>query len=401
MEHIARESDLFTYGLSSKLYLVDPGTIKPRGDFSDIDRITIERERALESAAFLSYKFDITDKLKVDAGLRYSIFNALGAGTQRIYDPGLPRNDEAILEERSFGTNEVIKTYSGPEFRFSGRYLLTSNLSIKSSINSSFQYIHLLSNNTTVSPVDTWKLSDLNIKPQRSQQYTLGVYGNLGDSGFETSIEGFYKRSKNLLDFRTGADLLLQPNIETETLQGKGEAYGVEFLVKKQIGKLNGWLGYTYSRSFIKVDSPFSEDRINGGNFYPTSFDKPHDISLVTNYKFTKRYSFSANFVYQTGRPITFPVGQFEFGNSSFTVFSERNTFRIPDFYRLDLGFNIEGNHKIKKLAHSFWSISVYNVLGRNNPYSIFFVTEDGNVKALQSSIFGIPIPTITYNFKF
>ncbi|MEX0290395.1 MAG: TonB-dependent receptor, partial [Flavobacteriaceae bacterium] len=164
---------------------------------------------------------------------------------------------------------------------------------------------------------------------------------------------------------------------------------------------LNGWLGYTYSRSFVKLDSPFREERINGGDYFPANFDKPHDLSLVANYKFTKRFSLSTNFVYQTGRPVTFPVGSYFLNGAEYALYSDRNKFRIPDFYRLDLSFNVEGNHKIKKFAHSFWNISVYNILGRNNPYSVFFVTEGGELKAYQSSIFSIPVPTITYNFKF
>ncbi|MGB5317228.1 MAG: TonB-dependent receptor, partial [Robiginitalea sp.] len=164
---------------------------------------------------------------------------------------------------------------------------------------------------------------------------------------------------------------------------------------------LNGWLGYTYSRSLIRFDSSFPEERINNGEFFPSNYDRPHDISLIANYKFTRRYSASLNFAYQTGRPVTYPIGQFNFNNSDYVFYSDRNAYRIPDYIRLDLGINIEGNHKKNKLAHSFWTISVYNVLGRNNPYSLFFVSEDGEVKALQSSIFAIPIPSITYNFKF
>ena len=218
---------------------------------------------------------------------------------------------------------------------------------------------------------------------------------------YELSLEGYYKTSDNVLDFKVGAELLLNENIETEILQGEGKAYGVEFLMRKNRGKLNGWLGYTYSRSFLRFASDFREERINDGDFFPSNFDRPHDVSLVANYKLTRRFSLSTNFVYQTGRPITFPVGSFNFNNSEFVLFSDRNEFRIPDYYRLDIGLNIEGNHKIKKFAHSFWTISVYNVLGRNNPYSVFFLTEDGEVRALQSSIFAIPIPSITYNFKF
>jgi hypothetical protein len=189
--------------------------------------------------------------------------------------------------------------------------------------------------------------------------------------------------------------------VETEILQGDGQAYGIEFLLRKNKGRLNGWLGYSYSRSFIKLDSEFEEETVNNGNFFPTNFDKPHNLNLIANFKLTKRYSFSGNFSYQTGRPVTYPVGSFVFNNSERVLFSERNKFRIPDYFRLDLGFNVEGNHKLKKIGHSFWNVSVYNVLGRNNPFSVFFVTENGELKAYQNSIFAIPIPTITYNIIF
>ncbi|KAA1244982.1 carboxypeptidase-like regulatory domain-containing protein [Aquimarina sp. RZ0] len=390
----------FDYGLSSKLYTVEPGEILPINE-SILTPRTIEKERGLESAAFLSGKMDLNKKLTFDAGIRFSVFNTLGEGTQNIYEDGVPRDESTIRETLSFDKNEVIKTYGGPEYRISGRYLLGQDFSLKAAYNKTFQYIHVLSNNTTASPVDTWKLSDLNIKPQSAQQYSLGLYKNLDDAAYEVSLEGFYKKSKNILDFKTGADILLNENIETEVLQGNGKSYGVEFLLKKQKGKLYGWLGYTYARSLIQLDSPFNEERVNGGNFFPSNFDKPHDFSLVTNYKFTKRFSLSTNFVYQTGRPVTVPIGNFDFNDSEFTVFSNRNEFRIPDFYRLDIGLNIEGTHKRKKLAHSFVTISVYNVLGRNNPLSVFFVTTDGEVKAFQSSIFSVPVPSITYNFKF
>lgn len=391
----------FDYGLSSKLYALKPGSIEPKNSDSDITPLTIPKERALESAVFFSAKYDVNEKLLVDAGLRYSFYNALGASTQRIYQDGVPRNESTLVEIQEFDDNEVIETYGNPEFRFAARYLLTPDFSIKASYNNTVQYIHRLSNNTTASPIDTWKLSDINIKPQRANQVSLGFYKNFDQNVFELSLEGFYKRTDDILDFKTGAEILLNETIETEVLQGEGKSYGVEFLIKKNKGKFNGWLGYTYSRSFVKLDSQFAEEQVNNGEFFPSNFDKPHDISMVANYKFTKRFNLSANFVYQTGRPVTFPVGSFVFNDSEFVVFSDRNKFRIPDFYRLDLGFNIEGNHKKNKVAHSFWTISVYNVLGRNNPYSVFFVTDNGEVKALQSSIFAIPVPSITYSFKF
>lgn len=389
------------YGLSGKFYSVDPGSIEPKGGGSNIEPISIDREQALEGALFIGDEFKVSDKLLLNVGARYAFYAAMGPGTQNTYQEGAPKSESTVQDTISYDSGEFIKTYGGPEARVAARYLLTPDFSVKASFNNSYQFIHTLSNNTTVSPIDTWKLSDLNIRPQKGYQATFGFFKNLNDNMYELSLEGYYKRMDDVLDFKTGADLLLNENVETEVLQGEGKAYGVEFLLKKNKGNLNGWLSYTYSRSLYKFDGETSEERINNGDFFPSNFDKPHDLSVIANYKFTRRYSISANFVYQTGRPITYPVGTFRFNNADYVTFSDRNKFRIPDYYRLDLGINIEGNHKKNKLAHSFITIQVYNVLGRNNPYSVFFVTEDGEVKALQSSIFSIPIPSITYNFKF
>ncbi len=242
----------------------------------------------------------------------------------------------------------------------------------------------------------------MNIKPQEAIQVSLGIFKNIDVNDYELSLEGYYKQYKNILDYKVGASFLLNQKIETEVLQGPGRSYGIEFLAKKNVGRLNGWFGYSYSRSLIKLDSPFNEERVNNGEYFPTNFDKPHDFNIIANYKLTKRFSLSSSFTYQTGRPITYPTGKYIYQGSEYLLYSDRNKFRIPDYFRLDIGLNIEGNHKIKKFAHSFWNISIYNVLGRNNPYAVFFVTEQsGNVKAYQSSIFSTPIPTITYNFKF
>ena len=391
----------FNYGVSSKLYNVEPGSVTPRGGNSIISPLIIPDERALESAAYLSGNFTLSDKLTVDAGLRYSTYSFLGDISQNVYQEGLPKSESTLIRVDEFDKNEVVETYNGFEARLAARYLIQDDLSIKASYSNTFQYIHLLTNNTTLSPTDTWKLSDLNIKPQEATQISAGIFKNLEDDLYELSLEGFYKTSKNILDYKVGAQLLLNETLETEVLEGEGRAYGLEFLIKKTRGKLNGWLGYTYSRSFIKLDSEFGAERVNNGEYFASNFDKPHDISLVANYKMTRRFSLSMNFVYQTGRPVTFPVGKFEFNNSEFVVFSDRNEFRIPDYYRLDIGFNMEGNHKIKKFAHSFWNFSIFNVLGRNNPFSVFFVTDDGEIKAFKTSIFSVPVPTITYNFRF
>jgi len=390
-----------SYGVSGKLYNINPGYLNPTGQETLLIPVALEKEKALESGIYIADSYNLSEKLSINAGIRYSYYAALGSASQRIYEANAPVSDATVIETRQFGNNEVIKTYGGFEPRASARYFITDDFSVKASYDKTYQYLHLLSSNTTQSPTDTWKLSDLNIKPQNADQYSLGFYKNFAQKDFEVSLEGYTKRINNMLDYRVGAELLLNDNIETQLLKGKGKAYGIEFLLKKQSGKLNGWLGYTYSRTFVKLDSKFDSDKVNNGEYFPANYDKPHDLSAVLNYKFTKRYSLSTNFIYQTGRPITYPIGKYTYGNAEYTLYSDRNKYRIPDYYRLDIGVNIEGNHKIKKLAHSFWNISIYNVLGRNNPYNIFFVTKDGQVKAYKTSIFSVPVPTITYNFKF
>ncbi len=390
-----------SYGLSSKLYSIDPGEIVPIGNNSDVDPKAVDREKGLESAIYLADLFEVSEKFLLDVGLRYSFYAALGEATQNVYAEGVPKSESSIIEVRNYDKNEVIKTYSGPEYRISARYLLGNDFSVKGGFNTTIQYLHLLSTNTTQSPTDIWKLSDLNVEPQRANQYSLGFFKNLPGKDVEFSIEGYYKKMNDLLDYKIGAQLILNDDLETELLQGEGKAYGVEFLVKKNSGRFNGYFGYSYSRAQIKLDSQILQEQVNNGKFFPANYDKPHDFSVVANYKLTKRFSFSGNFTYQTGRPITYPIGRYVFAGEEQVLYSDRNQFRIPDYYRLDLGVNIEGNHKLNKLAHSFINISVYNVLGRNNPYSVFFVTEEGEIKAYKTSIFSVPVPTITYNFKF
>jgi hypothetical protein len=390
-----------SYGVSTKLYLTDPGTIKPLGPESDVDAKAVDREKGLESAIFLSDLIEVNDRLLLDIGIRYSLYAGLGKASQNIYATGVPRNENSVLEVRNFGQNEIIKTYGGMEYRISGRYLLGAELSLKGGYNRNIQYIHLLTTNTTMSPTDIWKLADLNTKPQRADQFSLGLFKNITANALEISIEGYYKKMKDLLDYKIGAQLILNDELETELLQGEGRAYGVELLVKKAAGRLNGYLGYSYSRALIRLNSSIRAEQVNNGDYFAANFDKPHDFTLISNYRFTKRLSASANLVYQTGRPITYPVGKFIFANEEHVLYSDRNQFRIPDYYRLDIGVNIEGNHKKEKLAHSFVNVSVYNLLGRNNPYSVFFVNDDGQIKAYKTSIFSLPVPTITYNFKF
>ncbi|WP_165396035.1 carboxypeptidase-like regulatory domain-containing protein [Flavobacterium sp. J27] len=391
----------YSYGINSKLYLLKPGEISPNDDQSTIQNRSLQHEKGLESSLFLASVYHLNDKLEISTGFRFSNFLALGEKKVNIYAPNQPKSESSIIDTENYNNNDVIKSYFGFEPRVSFSYSFTRNLSIKGSFDRTKQYIHLLSTNTTQSPLDTWKISDNYVKPQVANQYSLGLYSSIFNNKFGFSIESYYKSISNILDYKTGADLFMNEIIEAELINGKGKAYGIEFLLKKNTGKLNGTIGYTYSRTFIRLMSQFQQERVNNGDYYPANFDKPHDLNAFLNYKFTKRFNISANFVYQTGRPITFPLGRYNYGGNQYTFYSDRNTFRIPDYYRLDIGLNLEGNHKKNKIAHSFWSLSVYNLLGRNNPYSIYFINEQGRIKAYKTSIFSIPIPTLSYNFKF
>lgn len=388
------------FGLTSLLYKLHPGDYTPADKGSLVVEDKIQAEQGLESALYLGDKYDVSPKLSINAGVRLSMFNYLGAHTQYNYANGLPREVVNITDTANYASGKVIKTYAGPEIRISARYSLSDNASIKVSYNSLRQYIHMLSNTTAISPTDIWKLSDSYIKPQLGDQVSLGLYHNFKSNTIETSVEVYYKRLKNYLDYKSGATLVLNHHIETDIANAKGKAYGVEVMIKKTAGKLNGWVSYTYARTMLKTDDPLARP-INRGEYYPSDFDKPHSVNFIGNYRFSHRFSISLNAVYSTGRPITLPIGEYYYGGSYRVLYSDRNQYRIPDYFRTDFSMNIEGNHKVHQFAHSSWTIGLYNVTGRKNPYSVYFTSEDGAVKGYKLSIFGTVIPFINYNFRF
>ncbi len=389
------------FGITSLYYGLTPGNLLPRGSTSLVDPIILENEQGLESAIYIGDRYDISQRLSLYFGLRYSMFNYLGPKTVSVYPEDGPVEESTKIREETYGENEVIETYHGPEIRLSARYALNEENSIKLSYNRMRQYIHMLSNTTSISPTDIWKLSDTQVQPQLGDQFSLGFYRNFKNNTIEGSIEGYYKSIENLLDFKSGAELILNDQIETDIVGGLGNSYGIELLLKKKTGKLNGWISYTYSRALIKVDSEFFTERINSGEFYPASYDKPHSLNILSNWKFSRRLSVSANMAYSTGRPITYPIAKYSYVGTERLHYSDRNKFRIPNYFRLDLSVNVEGNHKVRKLNHSSWTFAIYNVTGRDNVYSIYFVSEEGKVRGYQLSVFAEAIPTITYNFRF
>lgn len=364
----------FSYGLQSTLYDLNPGMMDPLSERSLVAVRYLDKQRALESAVYASDNWKPTEKLSFDAGIRYTAFTALNPS----------------------------KFYGAPEFRISGKYSFLENLSLKAGFNSMNQYIHLISNTASVSPMDAWHLSSEKVKPQKGWQAASGLYWTVADNKVDLSIEAYYKRLSNYLDYKSGAVLIMNENLEDELVGTYGKAYGIEFMAKKPLGKLNGWMSYTYSRSLLREMEDRGISTINGGAWYPAPHDKPHDFKLVGNYKFTHRYSLSFNVDYSTGRPVTIPVSKYQYGGGVRLGYSLRNGYRIPDYFRMDLALNIDPGHYLRKLTHMTWTLGVYNVTGRKNAYSIYYTTHSGTaISGYKVSVFASPIPYININMKF
>lgn len=392
---------LFKFGVTSIYYKLRPGSFEPASSQSLVVPDKLDAEQGLESAVYFGDEYTLNSNLSINAGVRYSIFNYLGPRSQVNYAEGLPRNKNTMLDTVQFESGKIIQTYSNPEFRFTLRYSLSESTSLKFSFNTMRQYIHMLSNTNAISPTDVWKLSDAYVKPQSGNQLSAGFYKNFKSNTIETSIEVYYKQLKNYLDYKSGASLILNHNIETDVISSKGQAYGAEFFLKKSSGKLNGWISYSYSRIMLQSDDPIAGEEVNEGRYYPANYDKPHNANLIANYRFSHRYSISAGVNYSTGRPVTLPLAVFNYAGGQRVFYADRNSYRVPDYFRADLSFMIEGNHRIKQLTHNSWSFGVYNLTGRKNAYSVYFVQENGSIKGYQLSIFGTVIPFVTYNFRF
>lgn len=401
MVYMLNSKHKLNLGLSSVYYKLSPGNFTPFGGKSLVTPDIVPSEQALESAVYVGDQFDVTNNFSINAGIRYSVYNYLGAQSARNYAPNLPITEENLLNTVAYGKNKVIHTYGGPELRLSARYNFKPDLSVKVAYNTLRQYIHLLSNTTAIAPTDVWKLSDNNIRPQFGDQVSLGIYKNIEEKGIETSVEIYYKKLKDFLDYKSGAKLVLNQHVETDLISTKGKAYGLELFVKKNYGKLNGWMSYTYSRTQLKMDDLTNGPLVNNGNFYPANYDKPHAFNFTGNYRLKHRYNLSLNLTYSTGRPITLPIAKYYYGGSERVFYSDRNANRIPDYFRTDISFNIEGNHKVNQLTHNSYTIGFYNLTGRKNPYSVYFTQEGGKINGYKLSIFASVIPFINYNIKF
>ncbi len=389
------------FGLDLNRYKILPGSYLPTNDSSLVIPDIIERERAWEGALYIDDKFILTSFMSINVGMRMSSFYSFGPQTVMIYNPEYSKSRSTITDTLNFKPGEITSRYAGPEFRVSLNFRITDKNSFKINYNRTRQYLHLLSNSTSISPTDTWKLSDYYLKPQIGDQVAVGFYKMLFKGSYEASAELYYKEIKNMVDFKGGTKLIMDENIEKDIVNVKGKAYGLELIFKKTEGKVRYSVGYTYARTFVKSLGKFSEEIINSGHWFPANFDKPNDLVVTFNYLLSRRFSFSSNYTWSTGRPITYPIATYNISDKLLVTYSDRNKYRIPDYSRLDISFKISGNLKSRKIAHPNWTFSVYNLLGRQNVYSIYFKKEGDIVKGYKLSVFGKAIPSVTFSFDF
>ena len=398
--------NVLRFGGQIIVYTFEPGNAVgvSQGETTDV---SLANKYAIESAVYVENEQDITKRLKLNYGLRLSHFNYTGKGNAYLYtDAQVPGRRRFATNVQSFNQWESIKTYLNLEPRLSIKYQLNDFSSLKGSYNRTTQYIHLISNTTASTPVDVWTPSTNNIKPQLADQVALGYFRNFMRNTYEMSVEAYYKKMQNLVDYIDGADLLLNEFLEGDLLEGKGRAYGTEILVKKNKGKVNGWLSYTLSRTERLVEG------INADRWYPSRFDQTHSLSLTAFYELNDRWSLGGTFAFNSGTPITFATSRFE--QQGYVVphngLDVRNNVRIPSYHRLDLSATLKGRKK--KEGDRWvgdWVFSVYNVYNRRNPFSIYFrqnadrvlTDQPASTEAIQLSVIGSFIPSISYNFKF
>lgn len=390
------------FGIHNTYYNFNPGVLRPTSEGSTVARRRMPTEKSIESALYLSDAFDISDKIQLEGGVRLSLFNRIGPATVYQYTSGQPREIYNIEDSVNYAAGEISKTYAAVEPRLSLRYAVNDQTSFKAGYHRMAQYMHLVTNTAAVMPTDIWQSSNSYFKPQIAHQISAGIFRNFREGMFESFVEAYYKRITNTLDFKDGADLIMNPYLETALVPTVGTSYGVEVSVSKVSGRLQGSANYTFSRSFRETTSAFESERINDGSRYPANQDQPHVANLSWRYGISRRIFFSGNFVFHTGRPVSLPSTVYYVDDVPIADFSERNHYRIPDYHRLDIAFIIEGNHKRKKVWSGNWVFSFYNAYARKNAYSVFFA-DDGNgiLRPYRLSVIGTVIPSLTYSFKF
>lgn len=366
-----------------------PGEIIP-GENSAYNALDIPDRKAIETAVYYSKTKTVSPNFKFYYGLRMALFTNIGPGDFYILD-----DQGEVRDTVTHNGFKLVKTQGGPEPRLGFNYQINRSSSIKASATRIYQFVHLLSNSTVSSPTDVWLPSSNNVKPQMADQVSLGLFKNFNKNRYESSLELYYKNMSNLIDYKNGADLIFNSTVEAELVFGKGYSYGAEWMLKKNYGKLNGWISYTWSKTMHQFDA------INNGKEFPARHDRTHDLSIVGTYQLSNKWTVSATWVYSTGEAITFPAGRYSIDGQTVGYYTERNGYRMPDYHRLDLG--LSWHRKKSRRFESSWNFSVYNAYARDNAYYIYFRESENNPEkqeAVQVSLFKI-IPSVSYKFKF
>ena len=377
----------FRFGLSSTFHNFRPGNASTTSE-----NVNLPKSYALEHGVYASNEHKIGNRLTLKYGARFSLFQNIGKATIYNFSPSYEKIDSTV-----YGSGKIFKTSYSIEPRVAGVFELNPTSSIKAAYSHTVQYLHLVSNSAAGSPLDVWVPTSPNIAPQKARQASVGYFKNFADQGLETSVEVYYKKMKDVVDFKDHAQLVLNPALDGELRIGEGEAYGLELMVKKTTGRLTGWISYTLSKSRRTIPE------INNGKTYRSPADRPHYISVVATYEFSKRLSASALWLYSSGVPVTYPIGKYEFNGAYIPVYGDRNTSRMPDYHRLDLSVTLQGKEKPGKRWKGEWNFSLYNAYGRKNPWIIHFVQDRDNPSETYAEmvyLFSF-VPSVTYNFKF
>jgi len=411
-KHYISDKFKLNYGLNGIYYEFNPGTIKPSSADSGINPDQLDKKYAFEPSVYLDTENQLSKKITVAYGLRYSLFYRLGSSTINYYDNNSPvvfNSDMQIYEKgtptstKYFGKNKVIQDYNNLEPRFAISYQLNEDQSIKASYNRMAQYLQLISNTSSPTPLDVWMPSDNYIKPQIADQVALGYFRNIKGGDYSLEVETFYKKIQNRLDYIDGADLIANNAIEQVILNGRMRAYGLEIMVKKNTGKFNGWISYTLSRSEQQTPGRTPEEiGINDGQWYSSAYDKTHNLAVTSAYNLNEKWSFGANFVLQSGQPVTYPNGQYEYLGITVPSYGLRNENRLPAYHHLDISATLTPRKNKDRNWKGEWVFSIYNLYNRSNAASINFRqnSDTGINEAVRFSIFGI-VPAVSYNFKF
>ena len=389
LEYFISQGNKVNFGVDVIDHTISPGVISASGS-SSFNPLNIPNKHALESALYLSHDLSPTDKININYGLRAGLFTVLGPGTFYTYDSSGTAIDSSV-----YTSGKSVINYFNLEPRFSMSYKLTGSSSVKLAYARTTQNLHLLSNSTSSNPTDVWIPSSNNVKPEIADQVSVGYYRNLKGNDYELSGEVYYRTMQNQIDYKNGAQLIANTNVESQLVYGKGRAYGLELYARKKVGQLTGWISYTLSRTERQVAG------INNDSWYPATQDRTHNLSVVGIYKLNKKWTLSADFVYYTGNAVTWPSGKYQVDGQIAYLYSERNGYRMPAYNRLDFSATLQG--KKTKKTDSYWIFSCYNIYGRENPYSISFEQDPGDAaktQAIQYALFRW-VPSISYNFKF